>query len=261
MKTCIILLVVYIIILIISYIPNKYFYIKRTNINDNFTNASSQENNNYALKNIDFYVISLRNPTRLLNIDNQNKKLLDAKINIIDAVNGIYIDQNKLLEDKVLTTNFSDIGNMKRNKEIGCFMSHEKIYNLIKNNDGRKRYSIIFEDDFNTISDNIILSLNNILVVIDTMEFDILFLGNTFDNVGSQIKDNIYSIDKNKYTIGNFAYLVNNKNIDKLINSIKPIDSPIDNKIDTLIKNNKLSCVVVYPNVFNYMVEITSEIL
>ena len=32
-------------------------------------------------------------------------------------------------------------------------MSHEKIYNIIKNNNERKKYSLILEDDFNIISD------------------------------------------------------------------------------------------------------------
>ena len=140
-------------------------------------------------------------------------------------------------------------------------MSHEKIYNSIKNNENKKKYSIIFEDDFNIISENIVEKLNSIIENISDIEFDILFLGNTFDNKGTEIKDCIYSIDKNKYTIGNFAYLINNKNINKILDLVKPIDSPIDNKIDTLIKNNKLNCIVVYPNIFNYMAEITSQIL
>lgn len=259
METCIIFLIIYIIILIICYISNDFF--EKNILKNNFTNILTEKNNtNDNLKEIDFFVISLRNSVRLLNIDNQNKKL-NVKITIIDAVNGMYINQNKLLEDNILSINFSDIGSLKRNKEIGCFMSHEKIYNIIKNNNERKRYSVILEDDFNIIPDNITKLLNDVLVTIDTMDFDILFLGNTFDNIGLQVKNNIYSIDKNKYTIGNFAYLVNNKNIDKLITLIKPIDSPIDNKIDTLIKNDKLNCMVVYPNIINYMVEITSEIL
>lgn len=258
MKTYIIFIVIYIIILTICYNSNYDFNKKISN--DNFMSSSLQDNNNYDSKEIDYYVISLHNPNRILNIENQNKKL-NVKINIIDAVNGVYINQNKLLEDNILALNFSDIGNSKRNKEIGCFMSHEKIYNIIKTNDDRKKYSLIFEDDFNIIPNNFMKLLNEIIKIINTMDFDILFLGNTFDNVGSQIKDNIYSIDKNKYTIGNFGYLVNNNNIDKLIGLIKPIDSPIDNKIDTLIKNNKLNCIIVYPNIINYMVEITSEIL
>jgi GR25 family glycosyltransferase involved in LPS biosynthesis len=238
-----------------------YGIINNTDSKNNFTNIVKNEFETYNyLNDIDFFVISLRNLHRLTNIENQNKKL-NANINIIDAVNGLDIDQNKLLKDATLSLFFSDIGNLKRNKEIGCFMSHEKIYKNIKENTNRKKYSLILEDDFNVIPEDISQSLNRLLQTIGTVDFDILFLGNTFDNVGLQIKDNVYSIDKNKYTIGNFAYLVNNSNIDKLITLIKPIDSPIDNKIDTLIKKDKLNCMVVYPNLFNYMIEITSEIL
>jgi GR25 family glycosyltransferase involved in LPS biosynthesis len=249
MKTYIVLIFIYIVLLIINYISNINLY-KKTQM-DYFTNDVNQ---------VDFYVISLRSLDRLLNIETQNKKL-NAKINIIDAVNGININQHDLLEAKILSLGFYDMGNIKRSKEIGCYMSHDKIFNLIKNNTEKKRYSIILEDDFNVIPDDIIQKLNNIIISIDTLDFDILFLGNTFNNTGLQIKDNIYSVDKNKYTMGTFAYLINNANIDKLIGLIKPIDSPIDNKFDALIKNDKLKSLVVYPNIINYMIEIPSNII
>lgn len=73
--------------------------------------------------------------------------------------------------------------------------------------------------------------LNNI----SDLDFDIIFLGNTFPNNSiEKIKNDIFLIDKNKYTIGTVAYLINNKNIDKIINLKKFIDAPIDNKLDTL---------------------------
>lgn len=245
MKTHIVLLFVYIALLIIIFISNK----------------KSQKDNFVAndINQLDFYVISLHSPDRILNIETQNKKL-NAKINIIDAVNGLKLNQSELLENKTLAPEFSDLINIKRSKEIGCYMSHDKIYNIIKNNPDKKKYSLILEDDFNIIPDNPIPKLNNIIGIIGGLDWDILFLGNTFNNAGLQIKDNIYSVDKNKYTMGTFAYLVNNANIDKLINLIKPIDSPIDNKLDTLIKNNKINSLVVYPNIINYMVEIPSNI-
>ena len=246
MKTYIVLLFVCVVLLIIFYIGN----IKSQQ--EYFSNNDAEQ--------LDFYVISLRSPDRLLNIEAQNKKL-NVKINIIDAVNGININQNELLENKTLSSKFIDASNIKRSKEIGCYMSHDKIYNIIKNNTERKKYSIILEDDFNIVPDNDAKQkLSDIIGSIDGLEFDILFLGNTFNNAGIQIKNNIYLVDKNKYTIGTFAYLINNANIDKLINLVKPIDSPIDNKLDTLIKNDKLNSLVVYPNIINYMAEITSGI-
>jgi GR25 family glycosyltransferase involved in LPS biosynthesis len=250
MKTYIVLIFIYIVLLIINYISNINLYKKMQM--EYFTNNDVNQ--------VDFYVISLKSLDRLLNIETQNKKL-NAKINIIDAVNGININQHDLLEAKILSLDFYDMGNIKRSKEIGCYMSHDKIFNLIKNNTEKKRYSIILEDDFNVIPDDIIQKLNNIIISIDTLDFDILFLGNTFNNTGLNIKDNIYSVDKTKYTMGTFAYLINNANIDKLIGLIKPIDSPIDNKFDTLIKNDKLKSLVVYPNIINYMIEIPSNII
>ena len=91
--------------------------------------------------------------------------------------------------------------------------------------------------------------------------FDIIFLGNTFDNVGLQYKENIYHIDKNKKTVGTFAYIINNKNIDKIISLTKLIDESIDIKLNNLIVSNLLNAYVVYPNVISYKEGILSEIL
>jgi len=75
--------IILILILVIFYFLqfNKY----EKFINDNLNN------------NIDFYVISLKSLERLQNIDLQNKKL-NTNINIIDAVNGLQLNQNELLK-------------------------------------------------------------------------------------------------------------------------------------------------------------------
>ena len=119
MKTYIVLLFIYIILLIIFTISNNSFYKKMQM--EYFTNDVNQ---------VDFYIISLRSLDRLVNIETQNKKL-NAKINIIDAVNGLNINQNELLENKTLELGFSDINNIKRSKEIGCYMSHDKIFRKV----------------------------------------------------------------------------------------------------------------------------------
>lgn len=210
--------------------------------------------------NIDFYVISLKSLERLENIDLQNKKL-NANINIIDAVNGLQLNQNELLKLGEISQSFFKEEN-KRSKEIGCYKSHLFIYNLINNNLNKKKYSVVLEDDFNVIPENINEKMETLLNNISDLDFDIIFLGNTFPNNSvDKIKNDLYLIDKNKYTIGTFAYLINNKNIDKIINLTKFIDAPIDNKLDTLIKNNSLNAFVVYPNLINYIAESKSNII
>jgi len=228
-------------------------YYLQFNKHENFINDN-------LYNNIDFYVISLKSLERLQNIDLQNKKL-NANINIIDAVNGLQLNQNELLKLGEISQSFFK-EETKRSKEIGCYKSHLFIYNLINNNLNKKKYSIILEDDFNIIPENINEKMKILLNNISDLEFDIIFLGNTFPNNSiDKIKDDLYLIDKNKYTIGTFAYLVNNKNINKIINLTKLIDAPIDNKLDTLIKNNLLNAYVIYPNLINYIAESKSNII
>lgn len=238
------------IILILLLIVFYYLWYNKCEnfINDNLNN------------NIDFYVISLKNPERLENINLQNKKLI-ANINVIDAVNGLNINQTELLRLGELSQSFyNEIP--KRSKEIGCYKSHLYIYNLINNNLNKKKYSVILEDDFNVIPENLNEKMEILLNDISDLDFDIIFLGNTFpNNSNDKIKNNVYLIDKNKYTIGTFAYLINNKNINKIISLTKLIDAPIDNKLDTLIKNNLLNAFVVYPNLINYIAESKSNIM
>jgi GR25 family glycosyltransferase involved in LPS biosynthesis len=237
------ILLLVIILLVIGYY-NRIFY--------------QYENFDSISDNIDFYVITLGKTERLNNIHFQNTKLGENLI-ITNAVNGLFLNQNQLLQNGELSQNFYDGTSIKRNKEIGCYKSHFNIYNSINKN---KKYSIILEDDFNIISVNIKEQLQKLMNDLDNMDFDIIFLGNTFkNNTDTPFKNNIYNIDKNKFTIGTYAYLINNKNISKLINLTKNIDSPIDNKIDTLIKNDLIKAFVVIPNLINYMVELKSDIL
>lgn len=242
-KICILLIVVLLIFYYFQDIKNEHF--------------SSEIINN----NINFYVITLKNPDRIENINLQNKKL-NANIIMTDAVNGANLNQNDLMQIGELSSFFFNNNELKRNKEIGCYKSHINIYNLINNTANKKKYSIVLEDDFNVIPDNIIEKIDILLNNLNDLDFDIIFLGNTFDNHSVDIvKGNIYNIDKNKFTIGTFAYLINNKNISKLIEHTKLIDSPIDNKLDTLIKNNKINAFVVYPNLINYIAESKSDII
>lgn len=246
MKQIYIICILLLLAIIIIYFQ-KYQY--ETFFNDNIN------------ENLDFYVITLKNPDRIQNINFQNQKL-NANIIMIDAVKGITLNQKELLQNGELSQLFYNDNEIKRNKEIGCYKSHFNIYNLINNNFNKKKYSIILEDDFNVIPENITEKIFNLINNITDLDFDIIFLGNTFVNHSDTVlKDNIYYIDKNKFTIGTFAYLINNKNVKKLIELTKIIDSPIDNKLDTLIKNNKINAYVVYPNLINYIAESKSDII
>lgn len=237
-----IMIIIIILILIIIYVVNINF------IYDLFDNT-----------NIDFYVITLDKSIRKKNIIEETKKN-KLKLNIIEGINWKNINQDNLLKNKIIDIIFYD-NNNKRDKEIGCYLSHFKIYNIIKDNNKINNYSIILEDDFNLLSKDITNDINKILQNMVNTNFDIIFLGNTFDNIGNKYKENIYHIDKNKETIGCFAYLINNSSINKIINQVNYIDEPIDSKINSLIKTNNLIVYTIYPNLINYKIEYPSEII
>jgi glycosyl transferase family 25 len=214
--------------------------------------------NSLNKNNIDYYVISLKSEDRLQNINNQLSKY-NIKLNLIEGVHWKTIDQDELLKKFVLGKNFYDKENNKRNKEIGCYKSHLKIYNKILNSDNP--YSIIFEDDLNVISNDMVNDINNILEKMKNVDVDIIFLGNTYPNAGKNYKDNIYKVDKTKMTVGCFGYLINNKNIKKILNFTKFIDEPIDLKLDSLIKTDNLKTYTINPYIINYKMELPSVII
>jgi GR25 family glycosyltransferase involved in LPS biosynthesis len=203
--------------------------------------------------NIDLYVITLGKEERIQNIKNQQKKI-NNKIEIFDAVNGLNLDKNDLIKNNLLSENHNlSKNNNKSKREIGVYLSNLNIYKKIKENN-KKGYTIIFEDDFLINSDNLI---DEIKKAIDTLnnkniDFDFLFLGNTTNNYGVNIIDNLYNIDVNNNLYGLYGYLINNKNIDKIIDKTKQIDRPIDNIIQDLSYNKIFNTIIIYPHLINH---------
>ncbi len=191
-------------------------------------------------KTIDYYVITMNNdPIRIENIKKQNdllNKQTNSNIHIqyIDAVVGKYIDIDALVDNNDLTFNIYENKDAKfttvfekRKNEVGCYLSHLKTYNEIKNKNNIDGYSIIFEDDFK-ISNDFADVLQKTLNTIDGYDFDMLFLG-ILGNTGEHIVSNIYRTTKESFCT--HGYIVNNKNIDKIIYKIKYIETTIDTAI------------------------------
>ena len=201
---------------------------------ENFTDTDSD---------IDYYVIHLQNspPERKENILN-NQKILGKQINIFDAVNGKELDLNNLqIFDKNINFNF----NYESIGEVGCYLSHLMLYKKII--ESKKKYTVIFEDDFIIEDDDIHNKIHK--MTNDVNDFDIIYLGNLNNNYDSnnKISENIYKKEKNMPLWGTHALLINNKNINKLYNYIINIDKPIDVKLQDLIDETKINGYVHYP--------------
>ena len=225
------------------------------NYHDEYTSEPKEE--------IDFYVITMKNPERMKNIEHQLDKLRQQgtpiQLEIVDAVVGKELDLNQLIKDNILSPKHTGNGEWDsrfRRGEIGCFMSHLNIYQQIQENK-QSGYSIVFEDDFDIHSEHFIEDIKEILKKLRKQEidFDILFLGTNTQNHGESVFENIHNIDKNSILFGTHALLLKNENIPRWIEHIKVVDKQIDVKLEELIHHEKLNSYVIYPHIVNQQFE------
>ena len=229
------------------------------------------------INNIDYYVITMKNKNRIDNINkqtdiiNKNSNGNNIFINKIDAVIGVNTDLNELVKQKILSPDYLENTNVRKG-QIGCYLSHLKIYNIINNKKPHTGYSIIFEDDFDIRTDNFINIINNALNVLKNEDFDLLFLQNNSDicgngngkhekNHGVQLKDNVYYFNKKQLLYGTLAILVNNKNIEKILKNLEMINEPIDVRFQRLGRNDKLKIMLLYPDIVDQRKDILSTIV
>ena len=195
------------------------------------------------------YVITLKQPNRLDNIKEQQSKI-GRDIVMFEGVNGDELDVFNKDNTNVIINNTFYNNTKKKKRQLGCYLAHFNLYNKIKQ-DNLYGYTIIFEDDFEIIIDDF---LNKVKKIIDSLnsnqiDFDVLFLGN-YDynnNHGNLIMDNIYQVGNGEELHGLQGYVVNNKNIDKIINVTSDISITIDDKIQQLADAKKLNVFSIYP--------------
>jgi len=215
--------------------------------------------------NINCYVITMRQPDRMKNIETQFQKLrnetsgFEFKKRIIDAIVGKNLDLDKLISKGLLTPNIYDDNNINFNKklinrknEVAIYLSHLKCLEQIKQPEHNKLdISIVFEDDFilePKFNEAIKEILNNIQH--NNIKFDIIILG-MLGNNGKRISDDIYEIDcptiHSCYL--SHAYIVNNHSIEKIKDAMKFIDKIVDVKIYELGKNKQINILRVDPDI------------
>jgi len=176
-------------------------------------------------EDIECYVITLKKPEKMKNIEKQQQKI-PYNIGIVDAVFGDDLNMYDIVKNGIVSLDYSS-NDKQRRRQIGCYMSHLKIMNMIKEKNTDKKYSIIFEDDFN-ISDNFMNQLNQNMDVLNNLDFDVVFLGNILEgHKGDNVGQNIFTKSE---VYGTHGYLVNNKNVNRIIECMKVVDENIDLK-------------------------------
>jgi GR25 family glycosyltransferase involved in LPS biosynthesis len=209
-------------------------------------------------ESIDFYVISMKKPDRIENIEQQLEKLTQQgtpiELEMIDAVVGVNLDLNSLIKQGILSIHYSTLRKTEKHKkqEIGCYMSHLKTYQTIqqKNKPG---YSIIFEDDFDIDSQHFIEDIEKAIDYLQKYDnqFDIIYLGTIPGNHGILLQDNLYKINKQQGLEGTHGMLLNNQRINHIIEQTKVIKKGIDVELTQLCHEDKLDAYVIYPHIVN----------
>lgn len=232
------LLSLFIFFLLIGFVYKRYI---------NYSESFQQQQKIHKDPKIQMYVITLRSPVRIQNIQEQQRKI-PHKIDYFDAFLGENLNFQELLDNETLDPEFFQDTN-RRKREIGCYMSHLMTYHKIREVKEKSQYSVIFEDDF-MVDNNFMETLLYDLELLKNTDFDILYLGNLFDVKGTPFKDNIYKAS-DEYLWGAHGYVINNKNIDKIINKTKRMYGPIDQCLGDCALNKTLDIFLLHPCLVN----------
>ena len=205
-------------------------YISEKNQKENFISNDPKYEN---LKNIDnSYFINLdRSVKRLKHIEEQCKKY-NINVKRVKAVDGTNIDKQIV---KSVSDNKESKWNMIKG-ELGCYLSHCKIWELFKNSNDK--IITVLEDDIN-FSNTFLYQLDLAMKDLPN-DWDILLIGfrsNDSKNICDENRktkcSEIYSkhLRKVNYNwFGTHGYLLNRRSIDKFLEKCKisNITKPID---------------------------------
>lgn len=233
-KKLIMLLIIILIFILYNY--NKIFnYLFG---NETFSNTKSD---------IECYVIHMvKSADRIPNIETQIKKI-NYPVHLFTATDGKTLDLQKLIQSGFIDQKYYD--RIKNPSVYGCYMSHYKLIEMLKNNH-KSKYSIIFEDDFSIVSENFTDQVNKIVKQLEDKkyDFDIILLGSEGQHEGQEIVSNVFDYGKDGHTYCLHGYLVNNKNLNKIYNVISYVDEAIDWKVTLAAKKGLLNLLIVKPD-------------
>jgi glycosyl transferase family 25 len=207
---------------------------------------------NYKAKDfkMGIFIINLKHREDKLKLITQKLKImgiLDYKI--IDAVYGYELSEKEISEytDPLFFKNVLD-GNYLTRPEIGCSASHNKIYEIIINEN--YSHAIVFEDD-SVIDKRFSVFLHKIKRNPFDFYFDFLLLGysGTTDVFASPINKKVGTLSllefsekaKKEDTLwGSHAYIISNSGAEKMLSINKKIKFRADGPWNFFYKNIKV---------------------
>lgn len=209
---------------------------------------ASEKENLENRENIHYYVITLQSEDRMKNIEQQQPKI-SSTIEIVDGVVGKNLTEREIrsMQDPIIEFANGNLDNIKKN-EIGCYLSHYRLYQTIATKPNASTYSVVFEDDF-VINTDFESELQQALDKIH--DFDILYLYLSGHKKTEPKSQNVCLIDSDMNVFGTTGYVVKNQNIHKLLDETKVMKHQIDVQLQNAIHAKKLEAYKFCPYIVN----------
>jgi GR25 family glycosyltransferase involved in LPS biosynthesis len=179
---------------------------------------------NISIPNIPVYIINLEKSKQRLKFI--SKQLSDAKVDFVrfNAIDGNKLNIDALHEDGIISAKWLKKG------QVGVAMSHMTLWKTIKT--WEEDVAIIFEDDVFVSKD----FWKKLKIVTKELpeDWDMVFLGGT-SIIGNRYSKHLITptreATKGLYNTGFFAYMVNKKALNTLLEKCKPLVTAIDNQV------------------------------
>jgi glycosyl transferase family 25 len=178
------------------------------------------------MQELPIYVINLKkNTERKKYLIEEFKKHKIENYNFIEAINGNDLNSEELKNKNIISNNCK----LTRG-EIGCSLSHYKIYEEIIKNDAE--ISLVLEDDVFFV-DGFNIKYNILMNRIKNINWDIFYLGiNCYTNCckeGEYVGNKIHGIYYPKHVLaGTHGYLIKKQSIKKIMDCFFPIHKAVD---------------------------------
>jgi GR25 family glycosyltransferase involved in LPS biosynthesis len=210
--------------------------------------------------NIQYYVIhDPSNQERNENIQRQETKL-GKPIHRFDAIMGKDLDLDHL---SVFDPRLQNKYNNRNKNEYGCYLSHFMLITTLSKQSSTldHGYTVIFEDDFQIMTDDLESKIQHAWSIIDT-PVDMLFLGHLDHYIGPPYKENLFEVDlqNTQDFSGTHGYVLRNQSIPHILECLYVIDNPIDYKFGQLFHDGQLHALLMNPTVVDQTPKIESTI-
>jgi len=229
---------IYLLIIFFLLVLNVYLKFNK-NINENFN---------------DFYKIHVINLEKSKDRWNYIKTQNNGSLNLVKfkAVNGKELNRQNI-NGLVEKTSYL-YKNLEKNRgEIGCALSHLKIWKNFKNT--QDEYLIIVEDDV-IFEQNFYNKLQKYLKHAPK-NWDIIYLGGSHIR-GYKVNEHFIKPEPNgRGNLGTYAMLMNRKGVDKLLKYCNPITKSIDHQIKS--KFNMINVFYTYPSLIHHNNDMDSD--